>query len=99
MLCVGCFGSSLVMLRICGVVAPEVVGINCTLTFCVLPFDSLKVPLPVVTVNGGTRAPIVTCRGNLPLFLTLRVLLGVELTVTAPKLRFPETRNVPNGGV
>jgi hypothetical protein len=35
----------------------------------------------------------------LPVFLTLSFLLLVDLTFTAPKLRLPETLNVPNGGV
>ena len=52
-----------------------------------------------VTVNGGSRVPIVTCRGPLPLFLTLIFLLAVELTFTLPKLRLPETLKVPKGGV
>src|SRR6266481_8201411 len=47
----GCFGSSLLMLKVCGVVAPVEVGMNWTFTFSVLPLDRLKVPLPLMTLN------------------------------------------------
>ena len=56
----GVCGLSLVMLKVCGVVAPVEVGVNCTLTLSVLPFARLKVPPPVVTVNGGLSVPTVT---------------------------------------
>src|SRR5579862_6898463 len=58
-LCDGCFGSSLTMLSVCDGVVPLMVGMKCTVTFRVLPFGILKVPLPV-TVNGGSRVPTVT---------------------------------------
>ena len=73
-------------------------GLNLTLTVLVLPLPRLKA-LPL-KVNGETKVPIVTCKEPLPVFLTLSFLtLGFELTFTAPKLRLPETLNVPNGGV
>ena len=87
------------MVRVCGVAAPLAVGLNFTVTFWVLPLARFIAPLPPVTVNGGTRVPMITCRGALPLFLTLSFLVAVELTFTAPKFRLPETLNVPNGGV
>src|ERR1700730_10801606 len=98
-LCARCLGSSLVMVRVCGVVAPVAVGLNLTVTFWVLPLGRLKVPLPLVTANGGSSVPIMTWRPPLPLFLILSFFVLVELTFTAPKLKLPETLNVPNGGV
>ena len=59
-MCVGCLGSSLLIVSVCGDVAPAVVGLNWTVTFLVLPLGRLKVPLPTVTANGEARLPIVT---------------------------------------
>src|SRR5277367_835616 len=58
-------------------------------------------PLPVVTVNGEVRGgavSIVTCRGNLPLFLTLKLLFFVLSTFTLPNFNWlVETLKVPTG--
>ena len=70
---------------------------NLTLTVLLLPLARLKA-LPL-KVNGEASVPIVTCKEPLPVFLTLSFLLLVEFTLTAPKLRLPETLKVPNGGV
>ena len=73
------------------------VGMNWTLTVLVLPLDRSKVPL----LYGERREQGADrhLQVPLPLFLTLRLLLLVVLTFTLPKLRLPETLNVPNGGV
>ena len=84
------------MLKICGDVAPTTVGLNNTVTVCVFFLPNVNVPLSE-TEKGGSRVPIVTCSGNLPLFLTLRFFFFVALTFTLPKPRLPETLKVPTG--
>ena len=84
------------MLKICGDVAPATVGLNNTVTVCVFFLPNVNVPLSE-TEKGGSRVPIVTCSGNLPLFLTLRFFFFVALTFTLPKPRLPETLKVPTG--
>jgi hypothetical protein len=84
------------MIRICGVVAPAAVGLNITVTVWVFFLANVNVPLPG-TEKGGARFPIMTCSGNLPLFLILRFFFLVALTFTLPKLRLPETLKVPTG--
>src|SRR5277367_6863856 len=84
------------MLKFCGDAAPTTVGLNSTVTVSVFFLPSMNVPL-FDTEKGGSRVPIVTCSGNLPLFLTLRVFFLVALTFTLPKPRLPETLKVPTG--
>src|SRR5277367_1982030 len=84
------------MVSVCGEAAPTAVGLNSTLTVSVFFLASMKVPL-LETEKGGSRAPIMTCNGNLPLFLTLTVFFLVALTFTLPKPRLPETLKVPTG--
>src|SRR5271155_255956 len=84
------------MLRISADAGPTAVGLNSTLTVSVFFLASMKMPL-LETEKGGSRTPIMTCSGNLPLFLTLTVFFLVALTFTLPKPRLPETLKVPTG--